>query len=371
VSGRLLGLGTAAPEHSIAQADAAAIAATLASSPDEQARSIAALYRRSTVRRRGSVLLSNGLPGGVVTQTFFAPPRFAADRGPSTATRVDRYAGEAPPLGITAAARALGESGVQSHDLTHLVTVSCTGFAAPGLDASLIAGLGLSPTIQRTHVGFMGCHGAINGLRVAAAFANADPDARVLVCAVELCSLHFHYSSDPEQMVANALFADGAGATVVGGSGAGGAGGRGEAPVIAACGSKLFADSADAMTWRIGDFGFEMTLSPRVPDLLAEHLRPWLASFLSGHGLAIGDIASWAVHPGGPRIVSAVVDVLGLPSAAAEASREILAEHGNMSSPTVLFILERLRVQAGGRLRTPALALAFGPGLVAEAALLT
>jgi len=230
------------------------------------------------------------------------------------------------------------------------------------VDVALIKGLDLPATVERSHIGFMGCHGAVNGLRVARGFAGADGRARVLVCAVELCSLHYHYGWDPKKMVANALFADGAAAVV----GAGDMAAPPDAWRLAATGSCVFPDSEYAMTWHIGDHGFEMTLSTRVPGLIGRHLRPWLAQWLGQNGLGLGDVHSWAVHPGGPRILSAVEESLGLDRAALDLSREVLAACGNMSSPTLLFILERLRRRQA---RRPCVALAFGPGLVAEAAL--
>ncbi len=272
---------------------------------------------------------------------------------------MQHYAQSAPPLALTAAKNALDRSGLSPAELTHLVTVSCTGFLAPGVDIALIRSLGLGATVQRTHVGYMGCHGALNGLRVARALADSDPGARVLLCAVELCSIHYHYGWDPQKMIANAIFGDGA-AAVVSVPGA-------EAWHVAASGSCLIPNSTDAMTWAIGDHGFEMTLSKRVPGLIAAHLQPWLKSWLGGQGLSPEDVASWAVHPGGPRILSAVEETLRLPASALAASREVFAEFGNMSSPTVLFILDRLRREDAPR---PCVALGFGPGLMAEALLL-
>jgi predicted naringenin-chalcone synthase len=182
---------------------------------------------------------------------------------------------------------------------------------------------------------------------------------------VELCSLHFQYGWEPQQIVANALFADGAAALV--GQAAQAADVSRISWRVAATGSCVFAGSQDAMTWTVGDYGFRMTLSPRVPELIRAHLADWLTHWLAQQGLSMRDIGSWAIHPGGPRVLSAVEAALNLPAGAAEASRQVLAEHGNMSSPTVLFILERLR-RAGAPL--PCVMLAFGPGLTAEAALL-
>jgi predicted naringenin-chalcone synthase len=293
--------------------------------------------------------------------------------GPTTAVRMARYAKETGPLALRASVAALNESAFAPDTVTHIVTVSCTGFVAPGIDLALINGLRLRPTVQRTHVGFMGCHGALNGLRVANAFAAADPAARVLVCAIELCSLHYYYGSAADKLVANAIFADGAAAVV------GSQKDRGRDDVfpdsrlptpdswsLSASGSFLIPDSAADMGWTVGDHGFEMSLSRRVPGLIARHLRPWMESWLGDNGLSLADVGSWAVHPGGPKIVCAVEEGLALPPEALAASREVFANYGNMSSPTVLFVLNHLRRANAPR---PCVALGFGPGLVAEAAL--
>jgi predicted naringenin-chalcone synthase len=214
----------------------------------------------------------------------------------------------------------------------------------------------------------MGCHGALNGLRVARAFTIAEPGARVLLCATELCSLHYHYGWDPQKTIANAIFGDGAAAVAGAGSASEsrGTASRPDAWRLTASGSCVFPDSADAMTWTVRDHGFEMTLSKKVPGLIATHLRPWLAEWLERHGVVLGEVASWAVHPGGPRIVDAVEEALALPRELTAVSRAVFAEHGNMSSPTVLFILEALCRRGAPR---PCVALGFGPGLTAEAAL--
>jgi prepilin-type processing-associated H-X9-DG protein len=197
---------------------------------------------------------------------------------------------------------------------------------------------------------------------VARAFAESNPDARILLCATEICSIHYYYPWNPKRIVGNALFADGSAALV----GTGDKNGPSKAWRQVANGSCLFPDSEFAMEWMIGNHGFEMTLSAKVPNLIATNLRPWLEGWLKTHGLTIGDIASWAIHPGGPRIIASVEEAIGLVEGVAWASREVLTEFGNMSSPTVLFILDRLRRADSLR---PCVALGFGPGLVAEAAL--
>jgi predicted naringenin-chalcone synthase len=362
----ILGMGTALPSHSISQADAAEVAKAVCCTTQEQADALPSLYRQTGIERRHMVfnqhVVRDVLQGTTSTQSVFLPTGRPDDRGPSTAQRMKRYAEEAPPLALDASRRALDESGVAAGRLTHLITVSCTGFEAPGVDVRLIKGLGLPATVQRTHVGFMGCHGAINGLRVGRAFAAAEPDAHILLCAVELCSLHYHYGWNPKKVVGNALFADGAAAVVGVGADA-----PADAWRVMGAGSCLIPDSEYAMGWTVGDFGFEMTLSTRVPGLIRANLRPWLDGWLARHGLAVADVASWAIHPGGPRVLGAVEEPLGLASEATAVSRAVLREHGNMSSPTVLFILDQLRRQQAPR---PCVALGFGPGLVAEALLL-
>ena len=353
------GLATALPERSIAQGDAATIAQTFLGG-NRDGKSLPALFRRTQVRTRSSVLLEPSANGP--RQSFYRPARDADDRGPETALRMRRYAEESLPLAMAAARRALDRATIRPDQITHLITVSCTGFFAPGVDIGLVNALQLPRTVGRLHVGFMGCHGMLNALRAATATVDADSSAVVLVCAVELCSLHYQYGGEPDRLVANALFADGAAALV----------GRAARPGenhwrVVSSGSYLMPDAEAGMTWRIGDHGFEMTLSPRVPELICGHLRSWIQDWLAIAGRDLAEIRSWAIHPGGPRILTSVAEALALPQEAVAPSAEILAECGNMSSPTVVFVLERLR-QLDAPL--PCVALGFGPGLVAEAALL-
>ena len=359
----LRGIGTALPSTILTQDDALRLARVLCARTAEQATWLPGMYEGTGIRTRRVVLapqiIRDVLDGTSLSGSVFLPSADPDDRGPTTAERMQIYAEEAGPLALPAATRALADGRVLPGEVTHLVTVSCTGFAAPGLDQVLIRGLDLPATVQRTHVGYMGCHGAINGLRVAKAFADADPGARVLLCAVELCSLHYHYGWDPQRMVANALFADGAAAAI------GLASPEPRERRVLATGSYVLPDSAQDMGWTVGDHGFEMTLSRRVPGLIARHLRPWLDAWLGQLGLERAVVGGWAIHPGGPRILQAVAESLDLSAEATAPSRAVFAELGNMSSPTVLFILERLRQQG----KQPCVLLGFGPGLVAEAAL--
>lgn len=385
---RIDGLAVATPTGQIAQADAAKLAQQL--SPVSSGRGLDALYRLTGVKNRHSVLLhepprtphssddgDDSIPK--VTQSFYEPALADADFGPTTATRMQCYEAEASRLAVAAARSALNDAACPAGAVTHLVTVSCSGFAAPGFDLALLRELELPAQTQRTHVGYMGCHGAINGLRVAQAFAASQLDAVVLLCAVELCSLHHQYHAAADQLVANALFADGAGAVVLRNrpseNGAAGSDDRQNMShgtdragwTLLNTDSTVIPGTEDLMSWRIRDHGFQMTLSPRVPEIIERDLRPWLTRWLSQSGLSLEDIRSWAIHPGGPRVVQACGHALNLTAEQIAPSLSVLADFGNMSSPTVLFILDRLRHQhATG----PCVTLAFGPGLTIEAALL-
>lgn len=337
-------IATATPEHRRTQSQMADQALALCTYTPEQERLLRRFYDNATIRHRATALFGDRL--------------YARDANPGTATRLAHYPQAAPHLAARAAAGVIERASIASSDITHLITASCTGFSAPGIDIKLIDDIDLAPTVDRTAIGFMGCHGALNALRVAAAFVDADPRRIALLCAVELCSLHFFYGWDPEKVLANALFADGAAAAIVRAN---------QGRPILASGSCVVPHSAHAMSWTIGDHGFEMTLARDVPDLIRAHAGPWLRAWLDAHDLAISDIRSWAIHPGGPRILDAVADALDLDDELTHPSRDILAEHGNMSSPTVLFILDRLRkLDAPG----PTVAIGFGPGLAIEATLL-
>lgn len=386
----IVGLGCATPSASASQPAAARFIVRVAGLTGDSARFAEAIYQRSGVESRASALLKATAPvGAPLDQSFFEQRTGPEDLGPTTGARMRAYATLAIPLGTEAARAAIRDArpflkGMPAQGITHLVTVSCTGFAAPGLDVALIQALGLSPTIQRLNIGFMGCHGGVIGLRTAGDLAaTGGPGSCVLLVCVELCSLHLQYSQRPDQIVANALFGDGAAAALVvcderstKGEGVTASGG---CPLtIRSSASMLVPQSLGAMGWGIGDHGFEMTLAESVPQLIRANLGPWMSSWLDACGTSLGEARSnarWAVHPGGPRVLSAVGEALGLEERTLECSRDVLREHGNMSSPTVLFILERLTRRAlpdphsGGK-PVPVVMLGFGPGLTSEALLL-
>lgn len=353
-------LQTAVPDTCVTSPESLHIANALCgpymSSPDW----LPSVYENCGVRQRfqvlGQAVVNDLLEGTRTSRSPFLPGR---EGGPTTAQRMEIYAAEAGPLALEAARKTLDDSQLSSHQITHLVTVSCTGFQAPGIDVLLIRELELSPGVQRTHVGFMGCHGALNGLRVAKGISEADPEAMVLLVAVELCSLHYYYGAEPSKVIANALFADGAASMIVGQEIQG--------LSLLATGSQLLANSEKEMGWVIGDHGFRMTMTKQIPHKIQKHLRGWIENWLQQSDLTLQQIPHWAVHPGGPKILEAVEAALELSENGIAESWDILAQYGNMSSPTVFFILKQLSAE---RLSGPVAMLGFGPGLVVEATLL-
>ncbi len=377
----IIGLGTALPDTVVTQQTAMILARELCCQTERQSRVLEQVYLKSGVQTRSTVLQAELEPKGKTN--FFQPPGTTYSAGPSTAERMALYKQQAGPLATTACKMALQDAKVDSSQITHLVTVSCTGFFAPGFDLQLFNTLDLNPSVQRTHVGFMGCHGALNALRVANGFCAEDPDNVVLICATELCSMHFQYGWSRDLMVSNALFADGSASMVLTAAGNALASERKSGANIASLSTAtnsslshcVYTNSASyvipgteqAMTWEIGNSGFLMSLSSAVPETIETNLPSFVKGWLKENELTIADVEGWAVHPGGPRILDAVSDSLELDENALLESRQILAECGNMSSPTVLFILKRMLER--GR-KPPFVVLGFGPGLTIEAALI-
>lgn len=365
----LHGLGTAVPTPLLTQPEALHVARRCVHSADgETNHAVDRFFGSSSIRTRhvtiGYGRLTETTRFTDHAATFYPPADTPESAGPSTAKRMEAYERWAPELAIQASRDALAASGIGLSEIKHVVTVSCTGFSAPGIDVRLIKTLGLGSDVTRTHVGFMGCHGLMNALRVARALANCEPRGAVLVCAVELCSLHFQYGRKVDHIVANSLFADGAAALVASTT-------KREADIATLVDQRsiILPDTEDLMQWRVRDHGFEMRLSPAVPGVIEAQLRPWLERWLADHSLRVHDIDGWIVHPGGRRVLDAVRDVMDLADEALASSTSILADYGNMSSATVLFVLDHLLKTRPTR-QGLMMMLAFGPGLAIEGTLL-
>lgn len=292
---------------------------------------------------------------------------------PSTKTRNDIFAAEATKLFIEAGRKAVDNCpGIGPEDITHVITVSCTGFFNPGPDYKLVRALGLNPSVQRYHLGFMGCYAAFPAMRAAKSFCDADPDAVVLVVSAELCSLHVRSSNDPDIIMGSSLFADGAAAAVITARDL-----PGDSPAIVLdhFETTLTPVGEESMAWNIGDHGFEMVLGAYVPHIIDDHivgaLEPLLAKDPSLAPLAYNEIGHWAIHPGGRSILDKVEAKLELSEEQLVPARETLRNFGNMSSATVMFVLKHILDQpfTGGNERI--CSMAFGPGLTVETGLFT
>lgn len=362
-------IATGNPPLRKSQKEAAQFMQRLDGMPEVLKNRLPQIYERSGIDYRYSAVEDYGR----APEDFeFFPKNWALDPAPSTAARNQKYRETVLPLIERVGRKALDEAGVAPEDVTHVIAVSCTGFFAPGLDIELVKRLGLPPETQRTVIGFMGCYAAFNALRVAHGFCQTQPGARVLIVCAELCTLHFQVSTTLESAIVNALFSDGAAGAVLASKS------RDEAEGQLAYidhETRLDDDSMDHMTWDIGDTGFLMGLSPRVPEVISGHLPAYIEALLSPHGLASGEVDFWAIHPGGRAIVEKAQDVLGLSDDEMHDSLEVLRRYGNMSSPTILFVLRRFlerhrALRAKGRNGFDhGVALAFGPGLTLEGCL--
>ena len=341
-------IGTANPPHDVHNAFVTLGRDMLAD--DKSRLMFDRLVDRAAINHRWSYFQPSE-PGAadVDTTGFFRRGEF-----PSTGARMKLYAGNAVDLALAA----IADSGIATDGITHLIAVSCTGFIAPGLDQVIAGRLGLGGALERTMIGFMGCYAGVPALRAARHIIRSDPDARVLVVNVELCSLHMQETSDLETVLTFLLFGDGATAALV----------TAEPHGLALHDfrSTVLPDTQDLITWRIGDQGFDMHLSGKVPARIATALRAE-ADRNDADGLLRGedprDIALWAVHAGGRTVLDGVEQGLRLAADALDYSRGVLRDVGNMSSATLMFVLARILAgDAVGR----GMAIAFGPGLAAE-----
>ena len=275
---------------------------------------------------------------------FYRPANF-----PNTARRMQVFEESAPVLMRKAVDR-LALSEKERSVMTHVLVTCCTGLYAPGLDFEIVDYLGLSSSVERTMVGFMGCYAAINALKLARHIVRSDPNASVLMVNLELCTLHFQETQDLDQVLSFLVFADGAASSLVTA--------REQGFALDSFKAMVVPETRGLITWKIRGHGFDMLLSGQVPGALSRGLH-------EGELMAERDgIDLWAVHPGGRSILDAVEKGLELPKDALQASREVLSCFGNMSSATVMFVLQRLMQHARSGLR--GCAMSFGPGLTAE-----
>jgi predicted naringenin-chalcone synthase len=318
-----------------------------------QNRRMASLFQRmaerSGIEHRYSCIGPSAEPGDETVNYggFYVRGQF-----PDTAARMRAFEAHAPALAAATVERLrLGNDRAR---ITHLLITCCTGFSAPGLDLEIVERCGLPTSVERTMIGFMGCYAAINALKLARHIVRSEPDARVLIVNLELCTLHLKETTDLEQILSFLLFGDGCAAALVTAEPQGAA--------LDSFKAVLVPDTRDLITWHIRDFGFDMVLSGQVPAAIQHGLMARANEILAAKPPAAVEL--WAVHPGGRTVLDAVERAFDLAPAALSASREVLRRYGNMSSATVMFVLEAL-------MRSPArgaagCAMSFGPGLIAE-----
>lgn len=350
---------TALPEFAYNQSELRERMKEITDGGEKERRIIHHLYSRSGIETRYSVVGDFYRDG---PKSLFFNGQGA---NPGTASRNDTYIEKARELFTKVAANLIASSEFRPEDITHLVTISCTGFYAPGPDFDIQQALGLRSDLERYHLGFMGCYAAIPGLKVADQICRANPDATVMVVSVELCTIHFQAAPVMDDLLSASVFADGAAGVIVSSRKPSDRSFR-----LDGFQSEIMPKGKNDMAWSVGDKGFNMILSSYIPDLIGEGLEYFLENLLKSKKVERDQIAFWAVHPGGRAIIDKTEQVLSLAPDALNHSKNVLSRYGNMSSATILFVLKELLERADGE-TGKGIAMAFGPGLTLESALFT
>jgi alpha-pyrone synthase len=356
-------IGIATPEYCFPQIDLSQFMAEAAEMNSEERKRLLALYRASGIQKRYSVIPDFGKIKG---EYEFFPNTKDMEPFPSISQRMQLYEKKALPLAIKAIEDAFSKTSLKKEQITHIVTVSCTGMYAPGIDIEIIEQLGLSKNIERTCINYMGCYAAFNALKVANAICKANQEANVLVVCVELCTIHYQKHKNWDLILSNAIFGDGAAAAII----------QGEKPdgtslQLQSFFCDLASEGKKDMAWHITDNGFEMTLSSYVPQLIKKGINSLTKSLLHHINLDLQDIDYFAIHPGGKRILEVIEEELSIPKEKNSHAYHILKEYGNMSSATVLFVLHNIfQTLKKEDKRKNILSFAFGPGLTLESMLL-
>jgi predicted naringenin-chalcone synthase len=337
-------ISTAVPERRYAQMAAyhEHLAPILGSNPRAER-----IFAGSAIAYRHSV---------IDPKTFFERPL-------TTRERNDLYIQHANDLGEEAIRRCLEQSGTRPEEIDTLLVISCTGYEIPGLDLTLAKRIGLRPDVRRTCILGMGCYAAFPGINRARESVLAFPDSKVLVLAIELCSLHFQHDDSDEMVVSNALFADGAAAILLEG--------RSDRPSICIVDTLTLTntDTLEHMAFHVTDHGYRMVLSAYIPQILGLAVEDFADQLLQRNGLKRQDVAFWVIHPGGKKILDHLQERLGLSDADVRFSREVMRDYGNMSSPTVLFVLDAIHRSGEPKAGDLGVMMAFGPGLTMESCL--
>lgn len=357
VTANIISIGKAVPSFQIKQDHVFEFMAAAHGLEGRDKDRLKALYRVSGITCRHSVVPDYGTLDKTQWQLY--PHNDELSPFPTTKDRNELYRKSAMPLASAAIEDCISEA--DKNDITHLITVSCTGLYAPGLDIDLVNHLQLSPDVQRTCINYMGCYAAITALRNANAICKANEHAKVLIVCVELCTLHFQKENDENNLIANAIFSDGAAAVLISTE-------KPEHPHLKMNNflSRIYPNGHEEMAWNIGNNGFEMKLTTYVPDLIESGIEKLMED------LGAVETDFYAVHPGGKRILDVVEKSLAIEKTTNRYAHHVLKNYGNMSSPTILFVLKEILSELREEDRGKSVgAMAFGPGLTIESALLS
>jgi alpha-pyrone synthase len=356
-------IGTATPSHRIPQSTIAEFMLRSMKLTNGDSRKLKTIFKHSGIEYRHSVLADYGKSKDF---TFYSSTE-NFEPVPSTEDRLRVFREQAIKLSVASVQNMMkSRPDVRVDSFTHLIVVCCTGMYAPGLDIDLVRELGLSSTIQRTAINFMGCYAAFNALKIADAFCKNDADAKILIVCTELCSLHFQREATDDNLLANALFADGSAAVMVERHSD-----SGLQLSLETFHSDLARTGEQDMAWTVGDLGFEMKLSAYVPEIIRSGIAALTNSLLQKISKKFADIKHFAIHPGGVKILQAIEQELGMVREKNTSAYRVLEQYGNMSSPTVLFVLHDLISTLNSTNRNEhILSFAFGPGLTLESMVL-
>lgn len=356
-------LGTANPSNRISQATIANFMLRAMKFHNGDSRKLRTIFRASGIEYRHSVLEDYGR---LKDFTFYANTD-DLEPFPGTEKRLQVFRQYALSLSVAACRDMLRDyPDFNLSNITHVIAVCCTGMYAPGLDVELVTALKLPSTVQRTAINFMGCQAAFNALKIADAVCQSNRDSKVLIVCTELCSLHFQPAATDDNLLANALFADGSAALLVEGTTD-----LRRALEIEAFHSELATEGLSDMAWVIGDVGFEMRLSSYVPDLISKGITKLIDGLLEKTTVSLDQIEYYAIHPGGKKILEVIQRALNITREKLDPAYYVLKNYGNMSSPTVLFVLKEIMNKLSSRHDGERiLSVAFGPGLTLESTVL-
>ncbi len=351
---KIISIGTAVPAHEHAQEDIMHFMETIYAMDAVEKRKLKFLYHHSGIQKRYSVIPDYTKQAG---EWKFYSPTENLEPFPNLEKRMDWFNRYAPQLSVNAIQNCLQDH-LPANEITHLITVSCTGMSAPGLDLQVMELLQLPNNIFRTSVNFMGCYAAVHALKIADAICKANDTAKVMIVCTELCTLHFQKENSADNIASSMLFADGAAAVLVTGNLF-----NKEGLHLDNFYSEIKWKGKKDMAWQLSSSGFLMTLSGYIPELIEEDFATLTSNALKQAGLKKEDIQHWCVHPGGRRILDAIQKSNSLAEGSLSDSHEVLQEYGNMSSPTILFVLKKmLDKKKSGKI----FGAAFGPGLTME-----